>query len=153
MEREVSASWTPGPLRCDVSITSGFGIHVDEPVSAGGTGNGTGAGANGSGEGDGGNDAELIAGRIADADIPQSVRAAAFSGTTRAEIGVSVTGQVTGCRISRSSGNSLLDGTTCRLIIQRFRFHPARDAQGHARPDSVTYEQEWTISGHFGDEE
>jgi putative redox protein len=40
LEREVSASWTPGPLRCDVSITSGFGIHVDEPVNAGGTGNG-----------------------------------------------------------------------------------------------------------------
>jgi len=40
LEREVSASWTPGPLRCDVSITSGFDILVDEPVNAGGTGNG-----------------------------------------------------------------------------------------------------------------
>jgi putative redox protein len=40
LEREVSASWTPGPLRCDVSIHPDFEIHVDEPVSAGGTGNG-----------------------------------------------------------------------------------------------------------------
>jgi putative redox protein len=40
LEREVSASWTPGPLQCDVSIHPDFEIHVDEPVSAGGTGNG-----------------------------------------------------------------------------------------------------------------
>ena len=40
LEREVSASWTPGPLRCDVSIHPDFEIQVDEPVSAGGTGNG-----------------------------------------------------------------------------------------------------------------
>jgi putative redox protein len=40
LEREVSASWTAGPLQCDVSIHPDFEIHVDEPVSAGGTGNG-----------------------------------------------------------------------------------------------------------------
>jgi putative redox protein len=40
LERDVSASWTPGPLRCDVSIHPDFEIHVDEPVSAGGMGSG-----------------------------------------------------------------------------------------------------------------
>jgi putative redox protein len=35
--RSVSASWTPGPLRCDVAV-DGFSIPVDEPESAGGTG-------------------------------------------------------------------------------------------------------------------
>ena len=40
VEREVSASWTPGPLQCDVSIRPDIELHVDEPVSAGGTGNG-----------------------------------------------------------------------------------------------------------------
>ena len=40
LEREVSASWTPGPLQCDVSIQPDFEILVDEPVSAGGTGKG-----------------------------------------------------------------------------------------------------------------
>lgn len=35
--RSVSASWTPGPLRCDVAA-DGFNIRVDEPESAGGTG-------------------------------------------------------------------------------------------------------------------
>jgi putative redox protein len=35
--RTVDASWTPGPLRCDVAV-EGFSIAVDEPESVGGTG-------------------------------------------------------------------------------------------------------------------
>jgi len=35
--RTASASWEPGPLRCDVAV-EGFTISVDEPEVAGGTG-------------------------------------------------------------------------------------------------------------------
>lgn len=35
--RRVSASWMPGPLRCEV-VAGPFGIAVDEPESVGGTG-------------------------------------------------------------------------------------------------------------------
>ena len=35
--RRVSATWAPGPLRCDVAA-DGFSIPVDEPMSVGGTG-------------------------------------------------------------------------------------------------------------------
>lgn len=35
--RSASASWEPGPLRCEVAV-DGFNIAVDEPESAGGTG-------------------------------------------------------------------------------------------------------------------
>lgn len=35
--RTASASWAPGPLRCNVAV-GGFHIPVDEPTSAGGTG-------------------------------------------------------------------------------------------------------------------
>ena len=35
--RSADASWTPGPLRCDV-VVEGFAIAVDEPESVGGTG-------------------------------------------------------------------------------------------------------------------
>ncbi|MGH8860686.1 MAG: OsmC family protein [Jatrophihabitantaceae bacterium] len=35
--RAASASWAPGPLRCDVEV-DGFRIPVDEPPSAGGIG-------------------------------------------------------------------------------------------------------------------
>jgi protein TonB len=42
-----------------------------------------------------------------------------------------------------SSGNRALDDTTCRLILKRFRFAPARDAAGMAVPGEVDYDQEW----------
>jgi uncharacterized OsmC-like protein len=35
--RTASATWTPGPLRCDVEI-DGFEVPVDEPESDGGSG-------------------------------------------------------------------------------------------------------------------
>ncbi|MDP9055955.1 MAG: energy transducer TonB, partial [Pseudomonadota bacterium] len=118
---------------------------------AGGEGQGTGSGGAGNGDGDGGDGAELISGQIRNSDIPQSLRSAPFSGITRTTIAVDATGRVTGCRIVRSSGNGMLDGLTCRLIFQRFRFHPARDDQGRAQPDTFDYDQEWTITGQFGD--
>lgn len=119
---------------------------------AGGQGQGTGSGDNGDGDGSGGRDVELMHGRINDGDIPSALRNAAFAGTTRVEVAVGTRGQVTGCRTLRSSGSSLLDNLTCRLIFQRFRFRPTLDAQGRAQPDSVTYDQDWAISGQFGDD-
>jgi putative redox protein len=37
ISRTASASWEPGPLRCEVAV-EGFSILVDEPKSSGGTG-------------------------------------------------------------------------------------------------------------------
>jgi putative redox protein len=37
-QRQVSADWVPGPLRCAVLTEGDFIIAVDEPESAGGTG-------------------------------------------------------------------------------------------------------------------
>ena len=42
------------------------------------------------------------------------------------------TGASSGCEVVKSSGSAELDGTTCRLIERRFRYRPARDAQGRA---------------------
>lgn len=36
--RSASASWLPGPLRCEVAVEGGFTVSVDEPVTAGGSG-------------------------------------------------------------------------------------------------------------------
>jgi len=45
---------------------------------------------------------------------------------------VQVNGRATNCRISRSSGVPELDGLTCRLIEQRFRFRPGTDGFGRS---------------------
>ena len=130
---------------------AGAALQPGPGSGAGGTGQSTGSGDSGEGEGSGERDVELIRGRIKDADIPQAVRGAPFSGTTQAEVAVSAQGRVTACRTQRTSGNSLLDDLACRLITERFRFRPALDVQGRARSDTIIYEQEWTISGHFDD--
>jgi protein TonB len=53
-------------------------------------------------------------------------------------------GRVGRCVIARSSGSAELDATTCRLVRQRYRFDPARDARGRAVPDLVGDRHLWT---------
>ena len=59
--------------------------------------------------------------------------------------------------MTRSSGNAALDVTTCRLITERFRYKPTRDASGRKVPDTVTGTQAWHLHrpppGYEGDAE
>lgn len=114
-------------------------------TGAGGAGNGTGSGGAGNGEGDGGTVLEWIGGRIRDSDYPRAALKAGASGTVHLRFTVGVKGRVTDCTVTRSSGNLDLDETTCRLIQQRFRYKPSRDANGRPYPDVVTGEHEWTL--------
>jgi protein TonB len=47
------------------------------------------------------------------------------------------------CVVTRSSGNPVLDETTCRLIEQRFRYRPARDASGNPQPSVFPATFDW----------
>lgn len=80
-------------------------------------------------------------------DYPASALRARESGRVEFRLDVGLTGRVEGCTITRSSGSSALDSTTCRLMRSRARFTPARDAQGNpalARyPGAVT----WKLPG------
>ena len=112
--------------------------------SGAGTGQSSGAGGTGTGAGTGGAvtvRARLRGGRITPRDYPRA--AAGHQGSVTAQLAVSETGAVTRCVVLRSSGNEVLDATTCRLIRERFRFTPARDAQGRAVADVQGWEQRW----------
>ena len=54
-------------------------------------------------------------------------------------------GRVTGCRISRSSGDASLDLTTCALIEERFRFKPATNAAGDPVASPYGWRQSWWL--------
>jgi protein TonB len=58
---------------------------------------------------------------------------------------VGTDGRVSGCRVTRSSGHAELDATTCRLIEQRFRYRPARDAAGRPVPETVSRTFDWLL--------
>jgi TonB family protein len=67
----------------------------------------------------------LIGGSISEADYPASALRAGAAGTTGVSIQIGADGRVTGCSVTRSSGNGALDATTCALVQRRFRFQPA----------------------------
>ena len=58
---------------------------------------------------------------------------------------VGVDGGITGCAIESSSGSPTLDSTTCRLVTERARFTPARDAKGKPIPDTFRSRITWRL--------
>lgn len=111
---------------------------------AGGRGNGTGAGGLGNGTG-GGTKAVWQRGTIRDRDYPAAASRARVGGEVEVRFTIQPTGRVTGCRVTRSSGDAALDATTCRLIQERFRFKPATDAAGDAIASAYGCRQSWWL--------
>lgn len=136
----------PAPGRGS-SPSAGASDRVGPGSGAGGAGTGTGSGRAGSGTGGGGAAvrARLVSGRIANADYPRGAGDAGAEGTVVARVSIGADGRVSGCAVARSSGNAELDATTCRLIERRFRYAPARDAQGRPVADVTGWSQTWWI--------
>lgn len=116
------------------------------------TGGGSGSGAGGAGSGDGagyGGGAAIGArqrgGRLVNADYPRAARLAGAEGTVFVRFTVGADGRARGCAVTRSSGNAELDATTCRLIERRFRYDPARDAEGRPVTDVIVGRQRWWL--------
>jgi len=71
-------------------------------------------------------------------DYPAAAQAAEAQGTAQATLTISPSGQVVGCSLTRSTGNSALDSATCNILRRRAKFTPARDSNGNATVDTVT---------------
>jgi protein TonB len=82
-----------------------------------------------------------LRGRIRGSDYPAA--SPDVEGTTFTRIAVGADGRVRDCRVMRSSGFAVLDETTCRLIRQRYRYAPAKDAQGRPVEDVIYWAQRW----------
>lgn len=126
---------------------AGTGSATNSGASTAGTG--TGAGGTGNGPGGGGygdysrfTPARLVSnipnheyGRLAATGIP--------SGQVGVVILVNRDGGVSNCRVARSSGDSSIDGLVCQLTMRYVRFRPARDPDGRAVPQDITYFPNW----------
>lgn len=125
-------------------------------TGAGGTGNGTGSGGRGTGTGGGGaggggsggerrlvQHARQIAGSLSRRDYPAALREAGVGGRVVTHLTVEPSGRVSGCKVVQSSGYPELDTITCRLVIQRYRYEPARDAEGRPMRDLVGVPHIW----------
>jgi protein TonB len=116
---------------------------------AGGIGDGDGGGGNGDGDGDsddyddGVTRPRQIRGRLHFSDLPEDLREQKAGGDLKLQYRIGVDGRVSDCRILVSSGRPSLDATTCRLITERFRFRPSRDARGRSVPAIMVETHGW----------
>jgi protein TonB len=117
-------------------------------TGSGGIGNGLGSGRFGNGTGGGGGGGmgrpvRQISGRIADSDFPDDVRR---GGIVHLRFTVAPTGRVSDCAVTRSSGSGILDSLTCRLIMARFRYRPALNAEGRPIASTIVGEHVWDVA-------
>jgi protein TonB len=133
---------TPAPPSIDTGsqAASGAGSAAGSGAGQGGQGTGTGAG---SGAGAGAASPPVhVSGDFTARDYARS----GLRGAT-AQVIVSLRvrsdGRADNCRVARSSGYAAVDDATCRLIGQRFRFRPARNAGGQAIDSTIQWRADW----------
>lgn len=114
-------------------------------TGAGGQGDGTGNGGSGRGDGAGDVAPRQTGGRIRDKDYPREAGEQGVSGTVGVRFVVAIDGRVPRCQVTRSSGSDVLDQTTCRLIVQRYRYKPAHDAHGHPFEAVIVQNEGWYV--------
>lgn len=79
-------------------------------------------------------------------DYPVAARRQGVEGTVGFSLEVDSNGRVSDCRIVATSGSSELDATTCALMRERARFHPARDSGGRPLPDTIAARFTWRLA-------
>jgi protein TonB len=129
------------------AANTGASNQVGPGQGASGVGDGTGGGGNGDGDGTGDADTVTrpiqIKGKLRWSDLPRDLRQSHRGGELELVYRVNVDGTVSDCRITTSSGVPSLDAQTCRLITERFRFRPSRNANGRAVPGYIIERHGW----------
>jgi TonB family protein len=77
-------------------------------------------------------------------DYPLEAAKYGLAGKVKIRLTVEPKGRVTGCEILQSAGPAL-DTATCRLLVERGRFEPARDASGQALASTYESQINWTV--------
>ena len=116
-------------------------------TGAGGSGDGTGAGRGGSGRGGIPVTRPVkIAGDIRSArdyPVPPGGRETRFGQQVVVYMTVGVDGRASNCRVVEPSNDPVADRITCDLAVERFRFEPARDANGDPVAADYGWRQQW----------
>lgn len=131
-----------------VANNSGASDRPGPGQGAGGQGNGEGGGGNG-GDGDG-TPPRWIKGRLSFRDLPAEIRETGWTGKVGVRYAVETDGHATNCHIDQSSGSPPVDGLTCRLIEERFRFRPALDENGKPVRSIIVESHEWIVEREAG---
>lgn len=134
--------------------TSGSATIRGPGTGAGGVGDGFGSGGNGDGDGSGSGDEtppRFVKGRMSTSDLPEELFVTGFHGTVGVRYVVARDGRVPDCEVTQSSGNTTVDTITCRLIRERFRYRPSRDAAGRPIDAMIVENHTWDIDADVTD--
>ncbi len=120
-----------------------------EGTGASGDGLGTGSGAGGAGQGNVvmvPTDPVKIAGDInssADYPTPPGGRQIRRGSFVIVYVTVGVDGRASNCRVTTPSPDPEADRITCELVVERFRFEPARNSAGDPVAGTYGWRQRW----------
>jgi protein TonB len=90
-------------------------------------------------------EAVLQSGQLRNDDYPRRAKRRGAQGSVTIRYRVETDGRVSRCNVLVSSGHSDLDSTTCRLVQERYRYSPARNAVDEPVEQSVTKLFEWFL--------
>lgn len=88
-----------------------------------------------------------LASYVSEDDYPVDALRAREEGSVSFRLVVGRDGRPTYCVVSMTSGSESLDATTCRIMMERARFTPARDAAGHNVTDVASGRIRWQLQG------
>jgi protein TonB len=144
----VVAPPTPLPIVSPIAAAKVAGTGNAATSGAGATGNGTGAGRSGNGSG-GGDYSKFTPARLVRnltrGDYRELAAGRMPSGRAMVALTVEPNGFPGNCRISQSSGDSVVDAALCPLIVSRLRFRPALDDRGRPIPYQLQYVATWRL--------
>jgi protein TonB len=77
-------------------------------------------------------------------EVPEEAVRYGWSGVAKADLTITPEGRVSACTIVQSTGHKLLDDFTCKVLMMRARFTPAKDKDGkpvesHYLTPPITY--------------
>ena len=82
---------------------------------------------------------------FSDEDYPAEAVRDHEQGSVGFRLSIGSDGKPTACAVTGSSGSAVLDSTTCRLLMERAKFEPARDERGRPTSDSVAGRIIWRL--------
>lgn len=140
------------PAKSPIAAAPVPGTGAAPSAGAAIAGTGTGAGGAGSGLGGGGSGGSgagfTPARKVTKIPDNEYRRIKAMSGMARGSLGLTIRvgpdGVPSNCRIVRSSGIGNVDSLMCQLTLRWVRFEPARDPQGRAVAQDITWHPDWS---------
>ena len=137
----------PLPSPIPAAPVAGRGSAPSSGAAAAGTG--TGAGGSGNGPGGGGDYSKFTPARLvrnlSRGDYQRLAAGRLPAGRAMLALRVEPSGSPSNCRVVRSSGDSVVDGGLCALVVSRLRFRPALDDQGRPIPYQLQYVATWQL--------